>query len=250
MGIFTVFNAKNFTPSYYFLLRLVMGQARASVWVCDTVYIALLLTFIGGPINPDLETKHNCEERGVFTWEAEGERRTMVIFTRSVSLSLWQDCKVAVGAKLSDRVATQQSEKNDWLCTHVDDTIKRICFTEMDQCLMLRHMRHWLTLLWWQTECWWRLTVWWLQCLRPGVTPVLIIIPLVQTLHNEGAGHLGLLSPGWHQSMTDIFILILNSSHPDRENISWSSCDHKDHKWDKDKGSPVKLFVTQNSKKL
>ena len=89
-GYFTVFNAKNFTPSYYFLLRLVMAQARASVWVCDTVYIALLLTFIGGPINPDLETKHNCEERGVFTCEAERERRTMGIFTRSVSLSLSQ----------------------------------------------------------------------------------------------------------------------------------------------------------------
>ena len=63
-GYFTVFNAKNFTPSYYFLLRLVIAGARASaqrcVWVCDTVYIALLLTFIGGPINPDLETKHNC----------------------------------------------------------------------------------------------------------------------------------------------------------------------------------------------
>ena len=114
-GYFTVFNAKNFTPSYYFLLRLVMAQARASVWVCDTVYIALLLTFIGGPINPDLETKHNCEERGVFTWEREGERDNEDIYEVSQPQSLTREApfKVPVGAKLSDRVATQQSEKND-----------------------------------------------------------------------------------------------------------------------------------------
>ena len=32
--------------------------------------------------------------------------------------------KVALGAKLSDRVATQQSEKNDKFYIHVDDAIK------------------------------------------------------------------------------------------------------------------------------
>lgn len=42
MGIFTVFNAKNFTPSYYPLLKLVI------VWY-DTVYIALLLTLQPAP---------------------------------------------------------------------------------------------------------------------------------------------------------------------------------------------------------
>ena len=36
--------------------------------------------------------------------------------------------------------------------------------------------------------------------------------------HNDRAEHLGM--PGWHQSMTDTYILILSSSyHPDR-NIS------------------------------
>ena len=110
-GYFTVFNAKNFTPSYYFLLRLVIAQARASVWVCDTVYIALLLTFIGGPINPDLETKHNCEEwRNVHMRGGEERGGQWGYLRGQLSLSLSHrslHVKFRAGARLSGRVTWQ-----------------------------------------------------------------------------------------------------------------------------------------------
>ena len=59
----------------------------------------------------------------------EGEEDNGDIYEVSQPQSLIREAqfKVAVGAKLSDRVATQQSEKNVKLYTHVDDAIKRIC---------------------------------------------------------------------------------------------------------------------------
>ena len=184
----------------FFSGLLLPAWARARVWVCDTVYIALLLTFIGGPINPDLETKHNCEE-----WRSEEcshERRDRDngdIYEASLSLSP-ETVKLGLGAKLSGGVATHTVER-------------------------------WTRLIWpptpWPWGLWWQTVlrvmmapvclVTSLQCLRGD--PVLIIIPSDQTPHNERAG------PARHQSMTDNYIFILSSSHHQEKHISWSPCD-------------------------
>ena len=62
MGIFTVFNGKNFTLcSQISYSQACYDKQRRSPNACDTVYIAVLLTFTTlSAINPDLETKFLC----------------------------------------------------------------------------------------------------------------------------------------------------------------------------------------------